>query len=70
MGANDPFPREREVLQLTAERFSVKEIARHFHLSPKTVDGIRRSVMQKTGEDAIAGLTKLAIRSGLTSVEF
>lgn len=57
-------------MQLTAERLSVKEIARHFHLSPKTIDAMRRSVMQTTGEDTIAGLTKLAIRSGLTSVEF
>lgn len=57
-------------MQLTAERLSVKEIARHFHSSPKTVDAMRRSVMRKTGEDTIAGLTKLAIRSGLTSVEF
>ena len=69
-GLKDLSPRERQVLQLTAERQSVKEIARHMHLSPKTIDATRRSVMRKTGEDSIAGLTKLAIRTKLTSVEF
>jgi len=40
------------------------------HLSPKTIDATRRNIMQKMNEHSIAGLTKLAIREGLTSVEF
>jgi DNA-binding NarL/FixJ family response regulator len=63
-------PRERQILQHTAEGLSVKEIAHTLHVSPKTVDATRRNVMQKTEEHSIAGLTKLAIREGLTSVEF
>jgi DNA-binding NarL/FixJ family response regulator len=63
-------PRERQVLQLTSEGATVKEIAHALHLSPKTIDAERRHIMQKTGEDSIAGLTKLAISEGLTSVEF
>lgn len=63
-------PRERQVLQLTAEGLSVKEIARDLHLSAKTIDNARRKIMDKLDEHSIAGLTKFAIREGLTSSEF
>ena len=63
-------PRERQVLQLTAEGFSVKEVARDLRLSTKTIDNARRKIMRKLNEDSIAGLTKFAIREGLTSVQF
>ncbi|MCF7972543.1 MAG: response regulator transcription factor [Phycisphaerae bacterium] len=61
--------RERQVLQLTAQGLSVKVIARDINLSPKTVDAARRNIMQKMGIHSIAGLTKLAIREGLISME-
>lgn len=60
-------PREQQVLQLTAEGFSVKEIARKLHLSSKTIDSARRKTMEKLDQHSIAGLTKFAIREGLTS---
>ena len=61
--------REHQVLQLTAEGFSVKEIALRLHLSNKTIDSTRRRVMHKLDEQTIAGLTRIAIREGLASME-
>jgi DNA-binding NarL/FixJ family response regulator len=62
--------RERQVLQLVAEGFSVKEIARDLHVSSKTIDNTRRNIMEKLDQHSVVGLTKLAIRAGLTSLAF
>lgn len=61
--------REREVLQLLAEGVTTKETAARLHVSAKTVETHRRRIMQKLRIDGIAGLTKYAIREGLTSLE-
>lgn len=61
--------REREVLQLLAEGRSTRDIAQLLHLSPKTVGSHRERIMRKLGIDSIAGLTKYAVRHGLTSVD-
>ena len=58
--------REREVLQLVAEGHTTKDIAKILHLSPKTVDSHREHIMEKLGIRNIAGLTKYAMREGLT----
>jgi DNA-binding NarL/FixJ family response regulator len=58
--------REREVLQLVAEGHTTKDIATVLNLSPKTVDSHREHIMEKLGIRNIAGLTKYAIREGLT----
>lgn len=58
--------REREVLQLVSEGHTTKDIARVLRLSPKTVDSHREHIMEKLGIRNIAGLTKYAIREGLT----
>ena len=63
-------PRERQVIQLLTEGKSTKQIALHLHVSPKTVDGNRREIMNKLGIFTIAELTKFAIKEGLTSAEF
>jgi len=62
--------KERELLQLLVENKSSKEAARILHVSIKTVDARRRSVMNKLDLNGIADLTKFAIREGLTTVEF
>lgn len=62
-------PREREVLQLTAEGKSTKEIAFELKLSVKTVETHRQRIMDKLDIRTVAGLTKYAIREGLTSLE-
>lgn len=59
--------REREVLQLIAEGASTKEIAARLYLSIKTVETHRKNIMDKLGIHSVAGLTKYALREGLTS---
>lgn len=61
--------REREVLQLLAEGNSTREIASHLKVSAKTVETYRKHIMLKLNIHTIAGLTKYAIREGLTSLE-
>ena len=62
-------PREREVLQLMSEGKSTNQIADSLHVSVKTVETHRQQVMHKLNIFNVAGLTKYAIREGLTSVE-
>jgi DNA-binding NarL/FixJ family response regulator len=61
--------REREVLQLLAEGKATKQAAACLHVSVKTVETHRRSIMTKLDIHSVAELTKYAIREGLTSVE-
>ena len=61
--------REREVLQLLAEGHTAQDIAARLHVSVKTVGTHREHLMQKLGTRSLAGLTKFAIREGLTSAE-
>ena len=59
--------REREVLQLISEGESTRHIASKLAISVKTVETHRRQMMGKIGIRTVAGLTKYAIREGLTS---
>ncbi len=59
-------PREREVLQLVAEGKTTKEIAAILGVSVKTADAHRTRLMQKLDLHVVAGLTRYAIRQGLT----
>lgn len=59
--------REREVLQLIAEGHPTREIAERLFLSRKTVATHREHLMRKLDIHTVAGLTKYAIREGLTS---
>jgi len=59
-------PREREVLQLVSEGLTTKEIASRLHIGIKTVDAHRGHIMDKLNIHNMAGLTKYAIREGLT----
>lgn len=61
--------REREVLQMIAEGKSTKEIATALFVSVKTIETHRQQIMNKLNIHSIAGLTKYAIREGLTSAE-
>ena len=62
--------RERQILQLTAEGKTVKEIARVLNVSIKTAHANRRKLMDKLGISTVAELTKYAISQGVTSIEF
>jgi DNA-binding NarL/FixJ family response regulator len=60
--------REQEVLQLIAEGKSTREIAAMLYVSVKTVETHRKQIMDKLNIHSIAGLTKYAVREGLTSL--
>ena len=61
--------REREVLQLIAEGISTADISKRLHLSVKTIETHRRRIMEKLEIRSVAGLTKYAIREGVTSID-
>ena len=58
--------REREVLQLVAEGRSTKEIAATLYVSIKTIETHRKQIMDKLNVHSVAGLTKYAVRAGIT----
>ena len=62
----DLSPREIEVLRLVADGKSNKEIAFIFEVSSKTIEIQRLNIMKKLNIFNIAGLTKYAVRHGLS----
>ena len=60
-------PREQEVLKLVAEGHRTRDIACHLHISPKTVEKHRGSLMKHLGLHTVSALTAYAISKGLTS---
>ncbi len=69
--AIDPIltAREREVLQLVAEGLTSQEIATRLFISERTVTTHRRRLGEKLDVHSVAGLTKYAIRHGLTTAD-
>ncbi|MFZ2280074.1 MAG: response regulator transcription factor [Prosthecobacter sp.] len=61
--------REAEVLQLVAEGSANKQISAELHISVKTVDKHRQSLMKKLRIHDIAGLTRYAIDRGIIDSE-
>jgi len=57
--------REREVLQLFAEGYSVKDVASKLDLSPKTVETHKYNIMEKLGASSVVELARIAIRKKL-----
>ncbi|MDX1493514.1 MAG: response regulator transcription factor [Longimicrobiales bacterium] len=64
-GVRDLSTREQEVLALTAEGFSSREIGEKLFISPKTVDTYRSRIMEKLGLSHRSELVRFALRSGL-----
>lgn len=62
-------PRERQVLQLTAEGHSQPEIAKRLHISPRTVEMHRKNLMRKLALRNHADLIRYAIDRRLLSAE-
>jgi DNA-binding NarL/FixJ family response regulator len=60
-------PRENQIFRLLTKGVSAKQIALELGVSTKTVEAIRRHIMEKTKIDNLADLTKYAIREGLTT---
>ncbi|MDH5589533.1 MAG: response regulator transcription factor [Gemmatimonadota bacterium] len=65
VGLNDLSSREQEVLALTAEGFSSREIGKKLFISPKTVDTYRSRIMDKLGLNHRSELVRFALRVGL-----
>ena len=67
--ASDPLttlsPREREVLQLSAEGFGNPEIAEKLFISPRTAETHRTNLMRKLGLQSQTDLVRFAIRRGI-----
>jgi DNA-binding NarL/FixJ family response regulator len=60
-------PRELQVMRMIAEGMTSKEIARSLELGVETVRSYRKTLMKKLGVNNVAGLTQLAISSGITT---
>ncbi|MEL7534590.1 MAG: response regulator transcription factor [Bacteroidota bacterium] len=56
--------RETEVLKLICEEFTTSEIADKLFLSPRTIEGYRNRLLEKTGAKNTAGLVVFAARQG------
>jgi DNA-binding NarL/FixJ family response regulator len=61
-------PREVQVLRLVAEGKTSKEIATLLDLSEQTIRSYRKTMMRKLGVNNVAGLTQLALSTGLTHI--
>ena len=66
-GLHDLSSREQEVLALTAEGFSSREIGKKLFISPKTVDTYRARITEKLGLTHRSELVRFALRVGLLS---
>jgi two-component system response regulator NreC len=60
--------REVEVLRLIALGHTSAEVARHLHLSPRTVETHRARINRKLGLSKRAELVRYALRRGLLGV--
>jgi len=61
--------REKEVLQLLAEGCSNKDVSQRLGITLRSAETYRAQLMEKLNMHSIAGLTKYAIKIGLTSLE-
>ncbi len=62
-------PREVQVMRMVAEGKTSKEIAVMLDLREQTVRSYRKTMMKKLGVNNVAGLTQLALSTGLTQIQ-
>lgn len=62
--------REIEILELICEQYTTPEIAEKLFLSPRTIDGHRKSLLTKTQSKNVAGLVIYGIQKKLIEVSF
>lgn len=63
-------PREREVLRLVASGEASHRIAKALGVSLRTVESHRSGICTKLGVRSVAALTKVAVKTGLSSLTF
>ena len=61
--------REEEVLQLICQQHTTEEIAEILFISPKTVNGHRNSLLEKTNSHNVAGLVIYAIKNNVVNID-
>ena len=61
-------PREKEIFRRLADGQSIKDIARHLYISPKTVESHKYNLLTKLKAASVGDLVKIAIRHGLLRV--
>ena len=59
--------REQEVLELTADELTAKEIAHQLYISTHTVISHRKNLMDKLEVRSIAGLVRRGFETGILS---
>lgn len=57
--------REKEIIRFICQELTTEQIASELHLSPRTIDGYREKIIQKTQTRNLAGLAVFAIRQGI-----
>ncbi len=67
--SKDLTPRQRDIVQLSAEGCSIKEIANHLNLSEKTVEFHKHHIMESFNLKSNASLVLFAIQQGLISLD-
>lgn len=60
--------RELEVLRLICQEYTAAEIGERMLISPRTVEGFKRKLMEKTGTRNVAGLVIFAIKHELVKI--
>jgi len=58
-------PRQREILQLIAEGYSTKAVAKHLGISVKTAEAHRTQLMERLDLHSVAEVVHYAIQAGL-----
>jgi DNA-binding NarL/FixJ family response regulator len=66
--SGDLSPRQREVLQLLAEGYTMKEIARILKITPRTVAFHKYGMMEELGIETSAELVQFAIKQHIVSI--
>ncbi len=67
--ANDNLTkREVEIVELICQQLTTDEIAEKLYISPKTVNGHRNNLLQKTGCKNTAGLVVYAMKNKIVSI--
>ena len=61
-------PKEKEVLQLIAEGYSSKQIAKTFNLSLNTIHVHRNNIMKKLNIHKQAELVRYALKEGIAQL--
>lgn len=68
---NNPYQltkRELEVLQMISQEYTTPQIAEHFFLSTRTIEGYRKNLISKLGVKNTAGLIMKAIKENIISI--